>query len=161
MDIPVIIEESVLCYLVLKVVGKKHCQFVFFMKLQKTYTYQIQRCVEKDTHACKNPNMCMVFHKGGATFCICDCTWAFDIWYDIISISIISDAYLQYQTSKTSWKHPWKNCLRIPTHVREEPHTKKTGITTSKQINFTCVHPLNLRILKKLLFQVFIEPFQK
>ena len=35
MDIPVIIEESVLCYLVLKVVGKKHCQFVFFYEVAK------------------------------------------------------------------------------------------------------------------------------
>ena len=61
-----------------------------------------------------------------------------------MSIFIISEVYMQYETSKA--------------HVWEKPHTK-TAITTPKQIDFTCVHPLDLRIPCKDSKNVFVSSF--
>ena len=139
MDIPVIIEESVLCYLVLKVVGKKHCQFVFFMKLQKTYTYQIQRCVEKDTHVWKKPNMCVFFQTGGATFCICTCIWVFDIWYSVLHLylsfqrrpcNIRRQEHLQNSLEKNHLFGNSHTCVEKPTHIKNK--NSKNNIKTNK-----------------------------
>ena len=91
--------------------GKNHCQFVFLRSGKNqtcvAFTKHIPNtkvCDVENTNVCKNPNMCVIFHTGYATFCVCDCIWVFYIWYDIISIHIISDAYMQYQTSKTPSK---------------------------------------------------------
>ena len=52
-------------------------------------------------------------------------------------------------------------CLGIPTHVWKKPHRlkTKTAKTTSKQINFVCGHPLDLRISYKDSKNVFVSIF--
>ena len=50
---------------------------LYFYEVAKTK--HIPSTKEKNTHACKNPNMYVIFHTGGAPLCNCDCTWVFDI----------------------------------------------------------------------------------
>ena len=128
-------------------------------------TYQIQRCVEKDTHVCKKPNRCVFFQTGGATFCICTCIWVFDIWYNALYlfITIISEAHMQYQTSRTPSKQPLKNhlfgnshtCVEKPTHIKNK--NSKNNIKTN--IFFLFVHPLNSRIPCKDSKNNFVSSF--
>ena len=52
-------------------------------------------------------------------------------------------------------------CLGIPTHVWKKPQRlkTKTAKTTSKQINFSCVHLLNIRIHFKDSKMFFVSSF--
>ena len=92
-------------------------------------TYQIQRCVEKATHVCKKPNMCVFFHIGGATFCICTCIWVFQILYitlclylsfQMCTLNIRHQKHLQNRLEKNNLFGNFHTCVEKPTHVKNK-----------------------------------------
>ena len=102
-------------------------------------TYQIQRCVEKDTHVWKKPNMCVFFQTGGATFCICTCIWVFDIWYSVLHLylsfqrrpcNIRRQEHLQNSLEKNHLFGNSHTCVEKPTHIKNK--NSKNNIKTNK-----------------------------
>ena len=135
---------------------------ICFLWSCKNQTHTKYKGVWKKTHMLVKIQTCVWFSiKVGLLF-------LFAIVLEFLIFDMILYLYLSFQTRTCNIRRLKHLENIIEKKLLENSHTcegrtthKKTAIRTSKQINFTCVHPLDLRILKRLLFQVFIEPFQK